>query len=394
MPHFNRHSAQLLKRAIDSGIDSPAELANLMGQTSVESAGFTRLHENLQYRSAERAMDKVGQLRERHSLEEVAVALATRDPETIGNLFYDNRKDLGNDTPGDGWRFHGRGVIHLTGRSNYEKYGRLVGKDLVNEPDLAADPDVAADVAIAYWQERLAGVDRTDSDAVTRKVNGGLNGYADRVAATHQWAAVITPELIDGIRGGSIGADDLIAMAPSRVDHAQPTAVLRLGARGDDVRELQTQLHDLGYSLRPDGDFGSATRDAVMKFQRNHGLPSDGIAGPLTLSSANDSHRNLRQMPGPFVNEELMDRSSNVTRNHSIHEMFESLCRAADDRDYDALCAVGRRYGETPDAQDWLRQGQQQNQQKQNDALAAQTLQPPAQEQPQAPQPAAPAMSR
>lgn len=392
MTQFNRHSATLLKRAIDSGITSPAELATLMGQTSVESLDFHRVNENLHYRDADRAFAAVKGLQHRHTRDEVAAALATRDPETIANLFYDTHPTLGNREPGDGWRFHGRGVIQLTGRENYRTFGRLVGVDLVANPDLASEPDVSADVAIAYWNKRCRDVDPTNVRATTIAINGGMNGYPERLAAVDRWSTIITPELVESLQNGALNVDDLMAMnVATRTTAAH--SLLRTGSRGEDVRELQTQLHDLGYAVRPDGDFGSATRDAVMTFQRNHGLPSDGIAGPLTISSANTAHRNLREMPGPFVNEELMDRSRNIARDSSIDEMFESLCRAADNRDFDALCAVGRRYGETPDAHDWLQLGQQHNQQMQNDALAAQQSQTQAQEQSQAPQPAAPAMS-
>src|ERR1700750_1622594 len=139
MSTFNRHSAELLKRAIDSGMTSPAELANLMGQTSVESAGFSAVEENFNYKDPDHAMAVVKGLKHRHTRDEVGQALETRDPETIANLLYDAHPGLGNKEAGDGWRFRGRGVIQLTGRDNYERFGRKIGVDLIENPEFAAD---------------------------------------------------------------------------------------------------------------------------------------------------------------------------------------------------------------------------------------------------------------
>ena len=61
---------------------------------------------------------------------------------------YENRKDLGNTQAGDGYRFRGRGYIQITGRSNYSKFGKLLGIDLVGNPDLALQPEIAAKIAV------------------------------------------------------------------------------------------------------------------------------------------------------------------------------------------------------------------------------------------------------
>ena len=104
------------------------------------------------------------------------------DEEIASGQAYEGRSDLGNNQPGDGVRYKGRGYIQLTGRANYRDYGNRLGVDLENNPDLAKDPNIAADIAIAYWQQR---VDRNaaragDVRTVTRNINGGLNGLADR----------------------------------------------------------------------------------------------------------------------------------------------------------------------------------------------------------------------
>lgn len=392
MPRFNHHSAQLLKWAIDSGITSPAELSNLMGQTSVESAGFTRTHEDFHYRSADRALGVVGQLRQRHTRDEVATVLAARDPEATANLFYDGRTDLGNTVPGDGWRFHGRGVIQLTGRANYETYGRLVDVDLVEHPERAADPEVSAAVAVAYWQERLKHVDRSDIEAVTRRINGGTNGYDERVEAVARWAEVVTPALVEGLRQGTITPDDLLDREPFR---AAPTAAttLRTGERGADVRHLQEQLADLGYDLRVDGDFGPSTRRAVTDFQRNHDLAVDGVAGPRTLADTALAHRQLKDNPGPYSPDALASRTTAMKDTSSVHAMFEALCQAGHDRNVDALCKVGESYGRTTDANAWLLEGEKARQQVAAATLAEQQAPTPTMDAPATPLRHGPVMS-
>lgn len=97
---------------------------------------------------------------------------------------YDGRVDLGNIRPGDGSRFRGRGFIQITGRTNYEKAGAALGLDLLNHPELAETPEVAARIAAWFWQSRDLNTyaDRGDFITITRRINGGLNGLADREA--------------------------------------------------------------------------------------------------------------------------------------------------------------------------------------------------------------------
>jgi predicted chitinase len=107
-----------------------------------------------------------------------------RWPEELASgAAYEGRRDLGNTQPGDGRRFKGRGWIQITGRANYRKYGRLLGVDLEADPERAATPALAARIACAYWKthglNELA--DAGSYRTITRRINGGLNGYADRL---------------------------------------------------------------------------------------------------------------------------------------------------------------------------------------------------------------------
>lgn len=107
---------------------------------------------------------------------------------------YEGRKDLGNTEPGDGKRYAGRGIFQLTGRANYKKYGEILGIDLVGDPDKAADPETSLRIACEYWKSRNinACADKDDVVAVTKKINGGTNGIADRrvclATAKKMWA--------------------------------------------------------------------------------------------------------------------------------------------------------------------------------------------------------------
>lgn len=102
--------------------------------------------------------------------------------EIASGAAYEGRKDLGNTETGDGVRYKGRGVLQLTGRANYRRYGELLGLDLERQPGLAALPEVAYRVAALYWLDRNINTDadRDDLRAVTRAINGGTNGLSGR----------------------------------------------------------------------------------------------------------------------------------------------------------------------------------------------------------------------
>lgn len=96
---------------------------------------------------------------------------------------YEGRVDLGNLKLGDGFRFRGRGLIQTTGRANYARAGNALGIDLETFPDLLAEPGLASRSAGCFWRSRNLGpiAESGDFERLTRKINGGLNGYAARV---------------------------------------------------------------------------------------------------------------------------------------------------------------------------------------------------------------------
>lgn len=102
---------------------------------------------------------------------------------TIAQTRYEGRTDLGNVVYGDGKRFMGRGLIQVTGRSNYVKCGFGIGLDLIANPELLETPENASRSAAWFWFN--AGLnqyaDSGDFTTLTKRINGGLNGLADRL---------------------------------------------------------------------------------------------------------------------------------------------------------------------------------------------------------------------
>ncbi len=175
---------------------------------------------------------------------------------------YEGRKDLGNTEPGDGTRFKGRGLIQLTGRANYAKYGTIMGIDLIAGPRAAAEPAMSLKIACEFWQQhglnRFADVD--DIETVTRRINGGLNGLDSRKEFLAKAKAVLS--------GGSM-----------------PRPLVRIGDTGPEVSVLQHRLIVAGHRVAADGDFGPGTDAAVTQFQASRGLQADGIVGPSTWAA-------------------------------------------------------------------------------------------------------------
>jgi len=140
-------------------VDAPARAAAFLAQLAHESGQF-------------RFMEEIWGPTEAQESYEPQSELATR---------------LGNTEPGDGKRFKGRGPIQLTGRANYRRFGDLLGLDLVSEPARAAAPDVAFRISGLYWSKKglneLADLATTDAfREITRRINGGFNGLADRLS--------------------------------------------------------------------------------------------------------------------------------------------------------------------------------------------------------------------
>lgn len=177
-------------------IQGQARVPRFLGQIAHESARFSRLVERLSY-SAERLreMGKANGPRSRWAAAAAQADTLARNPEALANFVYGAR--LGNVHAGDGWRYRGRGYKMLTGAANYAEAGAAlrdwIGVDLVANPDAAAEPRVAAWIAAWFWHSRglNAQADAGHDETITRRINGGLIGHADRLALSARAREVV-----------------------------------------------------------------------------------------------------------------------------------------------------------------------------------------------------------
>ena len=158
-------------------LDTPKRQAAFIGQCAVESANFTRLQENLNY-SAQRLTQVWPSRFPNISMAEPYA----NNPEKLADFVYAGR--MGNLQDGDGWKFHGRGLIQLTGRENYANCGSGIGVDLIDNPDLLLTPKYAVLSAGWFWNKKglNALADAQEYGAMTRRINGGLTGLDERIA--------------------------------------------------------------------------------------------------------------------------------------------------------------------------------------------------------------------
>jgi putative chitinase len=187
---------------------------------------------------------------------------------------YEGRADLGNNRPGDGVRYKGRGLLQLTGRANYRTFGDLIGVKLEDNPELAAEPVLSLKIACEFWKKKNLNqcCDADDVVEVTRRINGGKNGLDERRTLTAKAKTAVAR--IEGFV--------LAGEAPP----AKGRPVLRRGSKGDAVGELQRMLQKLGFMLAVDDDFGAGTEVAVAAFQKLQRLdPVDGIVGDDTWTA-------------------------------------------------------------------------------------------------------------
>ena len=184
-----------------AGITSSLRIAHALAQQCIETGRFSTMVESLNYSEA-------GLLatfsRTRISAADCArlgrkagePPLLAERQEMIANIVYGGtfgRGQLGNTQPGDGWRFRGRGAKQTTGRANYARVKALTGIDVITTPALLENPDQGMRAACVFWTDKRcnAFADADDIEALTRAVNGGINGLADRKVALDRAKAVL-----------------------------------------------------------------------------------------------------------------------------------------------------------------------------------------------------------
>lgn len=158
-------------------VTSERRIAAFLGQCAVESAGFLQLEEDLNYSAA-----RLCAVWPAHFPNPEAASACARQPERLANQVYAGRLGNGSAASGDGWRFRGRGLIQLTGRANYERFARSLGISLDAAVAYAAQPQGAAASAAWFWAANNLNTlaDAWSINAITCRINGGLEGAAER----------------------------------------------------------------------------------------------------------------------------------------------------------------------------------------------------------------------
>lgn len=229
-------------------IDTPERIAMFFAQTGHESNDFNNLHENLNY-----SWQRLREVFPRYFKTDAFAKQYHRKPVEIANRVYDDAlrtNKIGNTQPGDGYRFCGKGIIQLTGRWNYEKFGKSVGMTAESASDYLLTKRGAFESACWFW--KVNGINRHVGDvrAASKAINGGNIGLQDRSVRYRRCLAALEPQ-------------------------PEATRALAVGSRGEDVRAVQRALN-----IGADGIFGNKTATRVKAWQRARKLPA---TGSLTL---------------------------------------------------------------------------------------------------------------
>jgi putative chitinase len=246
-------------------ITTDQRIAGFISQCAHESMDFNAMSENLNYR--EETLNKV--FPRYFGPGKRNAAEYAKNPEKIANYVYMDEfrtSKLGNTQPGDGWRFRGRGLKQLTGRDNYTRFAKDYDMTAEEAAVWVETKEGALASALWFWNTNKlnAVADTGNVAALTKKINGGDIGLADRQARYAKAMAAL---------GGKI----TVPVNPQITDAV--TQTLRRGSKGDDVKKMQAKL-----GLSADGDFGPGTEAALKKWQTANGLTADGVAGPKTLA--------------------------------------------------------------------------------------------------------------
>lgn len=173
-----------LKAAMTYYKFTPERAAHFFAQTSHETGGFKAFSENLNY-SAQGLQGIFGKYFPGNLEESYA-----RQPEKIANRVYADRMGNGNEASGDGWKYRGRGALQLTGKANYEAFSKYLNKpEIITTPDLVAN-EFAFESALFFFERNKLwdicdkGVNKDTILALTKRINGGTHGLADREEKT------------------------------------------------------------------------------------------------------------------------------------------------------------------------------------------------------------------
>ena len=254
-------------------VDTPMRAKHFLGQCCIESNFYRSLEESLYYSTPQRLM-AVWPSR----FKTVAAAQPyAKNPQKLANFVYGGR--MGNNGPNDGWLYRGSSIKQLTGKENVTNFNEWIHERYPNAPDFIQYPDLLRTLewavwpAFYYWTAANCAfyADRDDAKGLTRAINGGLIGYADRVKATAVAAKVL-----------NVRTDPVVTKTPPKT----PDPLLK---------EMQGKMKALSIKLkRPEFDPGSAdgwngpnTEKAVKAIQAATRIIVDGKCGPNTRKAIN-----------------------------------------------------------------------------------------------------------
>lgn len=259
--------ANALNLVIDKyDINTVNRLAGFLAQCGHESAGFTVLKENLNYRA-----DSLTKVFPKYFKTLAEATSFERNPEKIANRIYGGRMGNGAEASGDGYKFRGRGAIQLTGRDNYTRFAESLGRKINDTIDYVETLEGAIESACWFWKTNNLNkiCDADDIVAMTKKINGGTIGLEDR--NKHYEHA---KHILDHGAAPVHAVKDQITDAVTTPKYE----TVRVGSKGETVKLVQAKL-----GLTADGVFGPGTERAVKAWQTANGLAADGIVGPASL---------------------------------------------------------------------------------------------------------------
>jgi len=176
--HWHQALSQLLP---DYEINTPQRIAAFVAQCSHESAGFTALKENLNYKAV--TLRKI--FPKYFPTDDLANAYANmpNKQEAIANRVYASRMGNGDEHSGDGFRYCGRGLIQLTGKTNYQSFADSLEMNVEDVPEYLATFEGAAQSACWFWETNNLNqwADKGDILTLTKRINGGTIGLEDRI---------------------------------------------------------------------------------------------------------------------------------------------------------------------------------------------------------------------
>lgn len=181
---------ELLDACTKFNINTPLRLSHFLAQCAHESQEFKVTQENLNY-SAKRLL----QVFPKYFDEQTALEYE-RNPVSIASRVYADRMGNGPEDSQEGWEYRGRGYIQLTGKDNYRSFGQIVHEDIINNSDLVATKYPLLSAAWFWYSKKLneladIGDDEDVIVAITKKVNGGMNGIAERTEYFNRYYQVL-----------------------------------------------------------------------------------------------------------------------------------------------------------------------------------------------------------